>query len=113
MSILFGLKTSCVYFPCIFSGIKFTLFPDFRVHDTSIIYGLGGPSEQNQMSVLINFLLQKIPILCQSLANSAQISSVMSDRTDKFANSASLSIYRNTKYITFLYLETHLLDISL
>jgi hypothetical protein len=36
-----------------------------------------------KMSVLINFYC-KIPILCWSLAKSAQILLVMSDRTDKF-----------------------------
>jgi hypothetical protein len=36
-----------------------------------------------KMSVLINFYC-KIPILCQSLAKSAQILLVMSDRTDTF-----------------------------
>ena len=42
----------------------------------------GGPSGKKCQSSLIFWC--KIPILCQSLAKSAQILLVMSDRTDKF-----------------------------
>ena len=47
-----------------------------------IAYGFGGPSEKKCQSSLIFYC--KIPILCQSLAKSAQILLVMSDRTDTF-----------------------------
>ena len=47
-----------------------------------IAYGFGGPSEKKCQSSLI--FCCKIPILCQSLAKSAQILLVMSDRTDTF-----------------------------
>ena len=60
----------------------FQQYFSYIVRVCEIAYGFGGPSEKKCQSLLIFYC--KIPILCQSLAKSAQILLVMSDRTDTF-----------------------------
>ena len=55
----------------------------------------------DKMSVLINFYF-KIPILCQSLARSAQIVLVMSNRNDEFVN----SVFITTKVFALTHLHS-------
>jgi hypothetical protein len=57
-----------------------------------------------KMSVLINFYC-KIPILCQSLAKSAQILLVMSDRTDTFRELRRKKKFARVGCIGILFLD--------
>ena len=76
---------------CIFWGETYMISGFTKLH-------MGLVVQVKKMSVLIKFFC-KIAILCQSLAKSAQILLVMSDRTNTFCNFCDLFVL--TLVLTF------------